>query len=111
MHDAFAVTIPWVEDLMLLARADANVEDLALEPVGLAALAQTACAEARVLAEAAGITLTNGGLSQCTVSETIALCAGFCSSCWIMRSSIRSPAARCRCLWGFVSVATGGPPC
>ena len=61
-------TTELVEDLMLLARADANVEDLALEPVELAELAQAACAEARVLAEAAGITLTNGGLSQCTVS-------------------------------------------
>ena len=61
-------TTELVEDLMLLARADANVEDLALEPVGLAELAQAARAEARVLAEAAGITLTNGGLSQCTVS-------------------------------------------
>jgi heavy metal sensor kinase len=61
-------TTELVEDLMLLARADANVEDLAMEPVGLAELAQAAYAEARVLAEAAGITLTNGGLSQCTVS-------------------------------------------
>jgi signal transduction histidine kinase len=61
-------TTELVEDLMLLARADANVEDLAMEPVGLAELAQAACAEARVLAEVAGITLTNGGLSQCTVS-------------------------------------------
>jgi heavy metal sensor kinase len=61
-------TTALVEDLMLLARADSNVEDLVLEPVGLAGLAQAACAEARVLAEAAGVTLTNGGLSQCTVS-------------------------------------------
>ena len=60
-------TTELVEDLMLLARADANVEELALEPVELAELAQAAC-EARVLAEAAGIPLTNGGLSQCTVS-------------------------------------------
>jgi hypothetical protein len=42
---------------MLLARADANVEDLAQEPVELAELAQAACTEARVLAEAADITL------------------------------------------------------
>jgi signal transduction histidine kinase len=46
-------TTELVEDLMLLARADANVEDLAMEPVGLAELAQAAYAEARVLAEAA----------------------------------------------------------
>jgi heavy metal sensor kinase len=60
-------TTELVEDLMALARADANVEDLALEPVELAELTQTACAEARVLAEAAGIRLTNAGLIQCTV--------------------------------------------
>jgi signal transduction histidine kinase len=50
-------TTELVEDLMLLARADANVEDLAQEPVELAELAQAACTEARVLAEAADITL------------------------------------------------------
>jgi signal transduction histidine kinase len=61
-------TTQLVEDLMLLARADANVEDLAQEPVGLAELAHAACAEARVLAETAGITVTDGYLSQCTVS-------------------------------------------
>jgi heavy metal sensor kinase len=61
-------TTELVEDLMLLARADASVEDLAMEPVGLSELAQAVCAEARVLAEAAGVTLTNSGLSQCTVS-------------------------------------------
>ena len=61
-------TTELVDDLMLLARADANVEELAMEPVELAELAQAACAEGRVLAEASSITLTNGGLSQCTVS-------------------------------------------
>ena len=60
-------TTELVEDLMLLARADANVEDLALEPVELAELARAACMEARVLAEAAGITLANAGLSQSIV--------------------------------------------
>lgn len=57
-----------IEDLMLLARADANVADIILEPVALAELAQNACEEARVLAEAVGITLKTGGLDQCTVS-------------------------------------------
>lgn len=61
-------TTELVEDLMLLARADANVEDLAAEPVELSALAQAACAEARVLADAAGITLTTCGLIPSTVS-------------------------------------------
>ena len=57
-----------IEDLMLLARADANAADMVLEPVALAELAQNACEEVRVLAEAVGIALTNGGLGQCTVS-------------------------------------------
>jgi heavy metal sensor kinase len=60
-------TTELVEDLMVLARADANVEDLALESVELAELAHGACTEVRVLAEKAGITLANDGLSQCTV--------------------------------------------
>lgn len=57
-----------IEDLMLLARADANVADIILEPVALAELAQNACEEVRVLAEAVGITLKTGGLDQCIVS-------------------------------------------
>jgi signal transduction histidine kinase len=96
-------TTELVEDLMHLARADADVEDLAIERVGLAELAQAACADAQVLAEAAGITITNGGLSQCTVS-------GDDRALRRLRSSIRSPPARCSCTCGFVSGATGGPP-
>lgn len=61
-------TTQLIEGLMLLARADANTDDAVPQPVALAGLAQTACADARVLAEAAGMTLTNDGLSQCTVS-------------------------------------------
>ncbi len=61
-------TTELIEDLMLLARADSNSEDLVPEPVALAELVRTACADARVLTEAAGITLTNDGLSTCTVS-------------------------------------------
>lgn len=57
-----------IEDLMLLARADANAADIILEPVALAELAQNVCEEVRVLAEAVGITLKTGGLDQCIVS-------------------------------------------
>jgi heavy metal sensor kinase len=46
-----------IEQLMLLARADAAAESPALEPVALQDLALQACAEARVLAEAAGVRL------------------------------------------------------
>lgn len=60
-------TTELVEDLMLLARADANAEDLAPGPVELAALTQAACTEARVLAEATGIRLANDRLSPCIV--------------------------------------------
>jgi two-component system, OmpR family, heavy metal sensor histidine kinase CusS len=61
-------TTELIEGLMLLARSDANTDDAVLQPVALAGLVQTACADARVLAEAAGMTLTSDGLSQCTVS-------------------------------------------
>ncbi|MGD0500485.1 MAG: ATP-binding protein [Bryobacteraceae bacterium] len=57
-----------IEDLMLLARADANAEDAIREPVDLAELAQNACADARALAEAAGVTLKDEGLTPCAVS-------------------------------------------
>jgi heavy metal sensor kinase len=56
-----------IEDLMLLARADAHIEDKVLDPVAFAKLAQAVCTDARVLAEAAGVSLTSIGLSQCTV--------------------------------------------
>jgi heavy metal sensor kinase len=61
-------TTELIEDLMLLARADAKVEDMTAEPVALAELALAACADARVLAEDRGVSLTDGGMSQCTVS-------------------------------------------
>jgi heavy metal sensor kinase len=63
-------TTELLEDLMLLARADANpnADGIAREPVALAALVQTAAADARVLAEAAGIALTTEALSPCVVS-------------------------------------------
>lgn len=62
-------TTELIEGLMLLARADANAEDLVLEPVGLDEVARTACADARVLAEAAGIALTgDDGFTPCLVA-------------------------------------------
>lgn len=60
-------TTELIEDLMLLARADASAEEPALEPVRLSEVAQTAWADARVLAEAAGVTLVSGDLVPCVV--------------------------------------------
>jgi heavy metal sensor kinase len=56
-----------IEDLMVLARADANNEDTVHEPIALAELAETSCTDARVLAEAVGVRLANEGFSPCTV--------------------------------------------
>jgi signal transduction histidine kinase len=53
---------------MLLARADANIEDMVLEPVALGDVVQAASADARILADAGGITLTVDRLSECRVS-------------------------------------------
>jgi heavy metal sensor kinase len=61
-------TTELIEDLMLLARADAHTEEMVLESVALGELAQAASGDARVLAEAAGVTLTNGELNHCAVS-------------------------------------------
>src|SRR5579863_1028742 len=51
-------TTELIEDLMLLARADANIEDTVMEPVAFSDLIETACGDARILAESGGITLT-----------------------------------------------------
>jgi len=61
-------TTDLIEDLMLLARADAHAEDMALEPAALGELARAACADARVLAEAARIHLNAKEIRDCTVS-------------------------------------------
>jgi len=61
-------TTDLIEDLMLLARADANIEETVLEPLALADLVRAACADARVLAEAAGIKLAADDFNGCTVS-------------------------------------------
>ena len=47
-----------IEDLLLLARADAAADEIVYEPVDLAEAVRDACAEARVLAEAAKLDLS-----------------------------------------------------
>lgn len=44
-----------IDDLLLLARADANAEALATEPMDLAAALREACGEGQILADAAGL--------------------------------------------------------
>lgn len=61
-------TTQLIEDLMLLARADANAGDFIPEPVGMAHLVRGACADAQLLADAAGISLTAGALNDAMVS-------------------------------------------
>jgi heavy metal sensor kinase len=56
-----------IEDLMLLARADANVEDAAPELVAFGGLVRAACADARPLAEDRSISLTGSELPECMV--------------------------------------------
>jgi signal transduction histidine kinase len=56
-----------IEDLMLLARADANVEDVAPEPVAFGGLVRAAYSDARPLAEESGIGLAISELPECTV--------------------------------------------
>lgn len=61
-------TTELIEDLMLLARADANVEELVREPVRMVELVHGVCADAGVLADAAGVSLKTGEVKDCTVS-------------------------------------------
>jgi heavy metal sensor kinase len=61
-------TTALIEDLLLLARADdANGEQMAREPVELAAVCRAVCADARMLAEASGVCLREDGFAECTV--------------------------------------------
>jgi signal transduction histidine kinase len=60
-------TTELIEDLMLLARADAHAADMTREPVALGELTQAACGDARVLGEAAGIRVSAGEVRDCTV--------------------------------------------
>jgi heavy metal sensor kinase len=56
-----------IEDLMLLARADAGADGISLAPMDLARVVEEACREARVLAEAAGLRLTLAGTAAAAV--------------------------------------------
>jgi len=60
-------TTELIEDLMLLARSDANAEELPLEPVRLDELALSTCSDAGSLAETAGVALAVDGLEPCIV--------------------------------------------
>jgi heavy metal sensor kinase len=60
-------TTALIEDLMLLARADSRVEDIAPEPVAMMELVREACGGAGALARAAGIQLSTNELQECTV--------------------------------------------
>jgi heavy metal sensor kinase len=60
-------TTALIEDLMLLARADSGVEEIAREPVPMVELVREACGGADALARAAGIQLSTCELKECTV--------------------------------------------
>jgi len=57
-----------IEDLMLLARADAGADGVVQEPMNLAECLRGACAEVRVLAEYGKVCLEASLPSDCTVS-------------------------------------------
>jgi signal transduction histidine kinase len=61
-------TTELIEDLLSVARADANAELPIREPVELAELAQAVASDARALAKTADITLTSDTARQCTVA-------------------------------------------
>jgi heavy metal sensor kinase len=61
-------TTELIEDLMSLARADANADDTVLEPVRLDQLVQAVCAQARETTIDAELTLTVGAIAPCTIS-------------------------------------------
>lgn len=56
-----------IEDLMLLARADAGADGIVLERMNLADVVRESCAEAKVLAEAAEVRLLTGEFSECPI--------------------------------------------
>jgi heavy metal sensor kinase len=60
-------TTALIEDLMLLARADASEENAPLEPVDLAELTRNACEDARLLAAGKSLALTVTGGDCCSV--------------------------------------------
>ena len=61
-------TTELIEDLLSVARADANAEPPVREPVELAELAQAVASDARMLAKTADISLTSDTARQCTVA-------------------------------------------
>ncbi len=90
-------TTELIEDLMLLARADANIEDMVLEPVALCEVARTACTDARVfwLTTLAGITLAFEQLGKCSVAgDHRAVRRLDTDPLWITRSSTLARARR-----------------
>ncbi len=56
-----------IEDLMLLARADAGADNMVEEPTSLAECLQDACAEVRILAEHKGVSLEVNDPRECTI--------------------------------------------
>lgn len=56
-----------IEDLMLLARADAGADGIVLEPLDLVDVVRESCVEAKVLAEAANVRLLAGEFSECPI--------------------------------------------
>jgi heavy metal sensor kinase len=61
-------TTELIEDLLSVARADANADPPVREPVELAELAQAVASDARMLAKTADITLTSDTARQCMVA-------------------------------------------
>lgn len=57
-----------IEDLMLLARADAGADGMVREPINVAECLRDACAEVRVLAEYKGVCLEASEPKECTIS-------------------------------------------
>jgi heavy metal sensor kinase len=57
-----------IEDLLLLARADAGADTIAQEPTSLAECLRDAAAEVRILAEHKGVSLEAADPTECTVT-------------------------------------------
>lgn len=57
-----------IDDLLLLARADAGSDGLAFEPMDLAACLRDACREMRIMAEAAGLRFETCQPAECPIS-------------------------------------------
>src|SRR6266567_9075769 len=57
-----------IEDLLLLARADAGAGDFALEPMDLVLAVRDACAEARVLAVAKDVEIVADFPARCAIN-------------------------------------------